>query len=241
MSDKQKKELYLKVPYHILNIKDLSPAEKFLLAHIYSFGENGCWQSNKTLAEMFMTSKRTIQIWLASLEKYISIQNPKGYYRTIWAKSHPDFLQRGAKDCADVRKKVYSDCAKSFVSLRKNLRPTNINTIKENNKRTTATPSPPPCKGAPALLAERENKADEKVQHFSRNFGKEKKKWQPMSQEEFEACRQSQIRALYAVRTKGTAGPDPGTTENRRWMMDDPPTLKLRSAKRKRRTKNNEQ
>jgi len=131
------------------------PVEKLLLAHIYSFGENGCWQSNKTLAEMFMTSKRTIQIWLASLEKYISIQNPKGYYRTIWAKSHPDFLQRGAKDCADVRKKVYSDCAKSFVSLRKNLRPTNINTMKENNNRTTATPSPPPCKGAPALLAER--------------------------------------------------------------------------------------
>jgi len=213
MSNKQKKELYLKVPYHILNIKDLSPAEKFLLAHIYSFGENGCWQSNKTLAEMFTTSKRTIQIWLASLEKYISIQNPKGYYRTIWAKSHPDFLQRGAKncaggakDCADVRKKAYSDCAKSFVSLRKNLRPTNINTIKENNKRTTATPSPPPCKGAPALLAvrkdsigERENKADEKVQHFSRNFGKEEKKWQPLPPEEFEARKQAQIKALRAV------------------------------------------
>jgi hypothetical protein len=38
------KELYLKVPYHILNIPSLGLCEKALLAHIYSFGEKGCCQ-----------------------------------------------------------------------------------------------------------------------------------------------------------------------------------------------------
>jgi len=33
------KELYLKIPYHILNIPGLGLCEKVLLAHIYSFGE----------------------------------------------------------------------------------------------------------------------------------------------------------------------------------------------------------
>jgi hypothetical protein len=41
---REPKELYLNVPYQILNIPDLSLCEKVLLAHIYSFGEKGCWQ-----------------------------------------------------------------------------------------------------------------------------------------------------------------------------------------------------
>jgi len=41
---KKPKELYLKIPYHILNITDVNLCEKVILAHIYSFGEKGCWQ-----------------------------------------------------------------------------------------------------------------------------------------------------------------------------------------------------
>ena len=36
-------ERYLKIPYHILNIETLDLREKVLLAHIYSFGQKGCW------------------------------------------------------------------------------------------------------------------------------------------------------------------------------------------------------
>ena len=57
---KRPTELYLKVPYHILNIPGLGLCEKVLLAHIYSFGEKGCWQSNTTLGQMFFVDGRTI-------------------------------------------------------------------------------------------------------------------------------------------------------------------------------------
>ena len=40
------KGLYLKIPYHILNIRDLGLAEKVLLAHSYSFGNIGSINAN---------------------------------------------------------------------------------------------------------------------------------------------------------------------------------------------------
>ena len=61
------KELYLKIPYHILNIAEIGLSEKVLLAHFYSFGVKGCWQSNATLAKMFMASPVTISRWISQL------------------------------------------------------------------------------------------------------------------------------------------------------------------------------
>ena len=83
---------YLKIPAHILNLPNLALSEKVLLAHIYSFGARGCWQSNATLARVFHTSDRTISRWLAALlrAKLLLAKNPKGYYRTLWVLSHPD-------------------------------------------------------------------------------------------------------------------------------------------------------
>lgn len=63
------KELYLKIPYHILNIPEIGLPEKVLLAHFYSFGKKGCWQSNATLAKMFMTTRRTIGRWIGNIQK----------------------------------------------------------------------------------------------------------------------------------------------------------------------------
>lgn len=39
--EKEQKERYLKIPYHILNIEGLSLSDKVLLAHIYSFAKKG--------------------------------------------------------------------------------------------------------------------------------------------------------------------------------------------------------
>jgi hypothetical protein len=82
----------LKVPAHILNLPNLALSEKVLLAHIYSFGAKGCWQSNATLARTFHTSDRTVSRWLAALLRanLLLAKNPKGYYRTLWVLSHPD-------------------------------------------------------------------------------------------------------------------------------------------------------
>ena len=170
MAAKQKpRELYLKLPYHILNLRGLGLSEKMLLAHIYSFGDKGCWQSNKTLADIFMVSPRTISIWISNLAKADLIwkKSPKGYYRTLWARSHPEVREAtklwyrnqripnpdGAvkSDCAksyiDQRKNMHSQCAKSGIRLCKNLRTTNKKTKKETIAETIASSSPLPADG----------------------------------------------------------------------------------------------
>jgi hypothetical protein len=89
---KKVKEQYLKIPYHILNIGSLGLCEKVLLAHIYSFGRKGCWQSNATLGEIFFVDGRTVSRWVAKLKKldFVLCVHRKGFGRMIWATSHPD-------------------------------------------------------------------------------------------------------------------------------------------------------
>jgi hypothetical protein len=48
------------------------------------------WQSNKTLAGIFMTTDRSIKRNVSKSKKYLHIKHPKGYYKTIWVKFHPD-------------------------------------------------------------------------------------------------------------------------------------------------------
>ena len=108
MAGKTKKqtEKYLKIPYHILNIEGLGLSEKVLLAHIYSFGVKGCWQSNATLAKIFFVKERTISRWVRTLKKAALILwvHPKGRYRTLWAKSHPEV--RSAHELLYMKEKI---------------------------------------------------------------------------------------------------------------------------------------
>ena len=139
-SKKNSSERYLKISYSILNLRDISLCQKILLAHIYSFGWKGCYQSNKTLAEIFMVSPDTISRWIASVRKYLYIKNPKGYYRTMWAKVHPD-VQAAAvsrhksgencpvhlgKSAEHVVEKTDSEFGKSETGLRHRCVTTNI-------------------------------------------------------------------------------------------------------------------
>ena len=165
------KELYLKIPYHILNIPGLGLCEKVLLAHIYSFGEKGCWQSNATLAEIFMVCPRTISLWVAKLARsnLIQTKSPKGYYRTIWAKSHPNVSEASvlwyrkqqvpnpdkettvhrAKSCVQDSNNLRGQCAKSGDRLSKILRTTNNKTIRETiSIRNYGTAFASACRGA---------------------------------------------------------------------------------------------
>ena len=128
---KAQKELYLKIPYHILNLRGVGLSEKVLLAHIYSFGVKGCWQSNATLAEIFMTSTRTISLWLGHIvqAELVQIKSPKGYYRTIWAKSHPEVRsathlhyrqKKTSKTGPEQNEDVAGHCAKNCAQDRQN-------------------------------------------------------------------------------------------------------------------------
>jgi len=221
---KEPKELYLKIPYHILNIPDLGLCEKVLLAHIYSFGVKGCWQSNATLAKIFMACPRTISLWIAKLarSKLIQIKSPKGYYRTIWAKSHPEVSEASllwyrkqlvpnpgketpvhcAKSCAQDSNNLRGECAKSGDRPRKILRTTNNKTIRETISKTTAPPSPLPAGGqAPAVLTERKRETLRSIEEFKKQFGISKKCHPPLSDKEINDRRQIQHKALMAAET----------------------------------------
>lgn len=200
----KRKEPYLKVPAHILNLPKIGLCEKVLLAHIYSFGEKGCWQSNKTMADIFMVSPRTIERWLAAIREFIFVKNSKGYYRTIWAKSHPDFNRD--RTVRDLRQDCRSDPDKNGVRVRQNCPTTINNTITENNKRTTASPSPlPACGQAPATLRYRKADAAEQSAKFKARFGRTTD-WKPLTPEEFQRRRVQQLAALRTTEQIRRAG-----------------------------------
>ena len=203
-------ERYLAIPYHILNLSGIALAQKVLLSHIYSFGARGCWQSNETLAQVFGVSADTISRWLGGLASYLYVKNPKGYYRTMWARSHPDVRQAAAlkqdkrcpvhlgKSAEHVRQNCGSDLGKSAFRLRQKCRTTNNKTNRETNRATKAPPSPLPAGGqASAVLAEREEQQRAEIERFKKTFGLgPKRKWAPLSEEQFERRRRKLKRQL---------------------------------------------
>ena len=212
-------EHYLKIPNQILNLTEISLVEKNLLAHIYSFGEKGCWQSDSTLAQVFMVSDRTIRRRLAEIRKYLYVKSPKGFYRTFWAKIHPDVIKASklwyrnqqipkedisnpvdsAKNVRQAGQNCASDSAKNGFGLGQNCPTTNNITIKEIIKDTTATPAPLPARGqASALLDDRKAQSVSEVQRFIRSFGSGGRKTPVPTPQEFEQRKQAQLKALRA-------------------------------------------
>ena len=137
---------------------------------------------------MFFVSTRSVSTWVAILKKagLILWIHPKGRYRTIWAKTHPKvktattLLYMGQKISKEAvisghaKKLLRQICpegidkndevtaTKRAVQVRQNCLHTNNITKKDTNINTTATPSPPPCKGASALLAVRKDSTGER-------------------------------------------------------------------------------
>ena len=217
---KKRKEPYLKMPAHILNLTQIGLCEKVLLAHIYSFGEKGCWQSNETMAQIFMVSASTISRWLARIKRFVHVKHPQGYCRTLWAKSHPDVIEAvrcgaelGRANAADHSKSAQApaqNCAadqiKSAISVTQTCATTNNHTITETKKDTIASPSPLPARGqAPAtwppkaaMLQHRVQAAAEQVEKFTGRFGRPKKPLK-LTLEQFEQRRARQLAALRAT------------------------------------------
>jgi len=194
------KEQYLKIPYHIFNIETLDLREKVLLAHIYSYGIKGCWEGNKRLGKLLRVSERSISRWMARIKKagYVFWVHPKGRYRTVWAKFHPDV--RTAQYLLYIKEKISKeavikghaaeilqrqDCQGAIVKsgvptspecvfqVRQNCLHTNNTTIKDTTGKTIAPPSPLPAGGqAPAALEERSEAANRNIERFGKRFGK---------------------------------------------------------------------
>jgi len=203
--------IFILIMLILSGVSDIDLPEKVLLAHFYSFGAKGCWQSNATLADMFMVSKDTISRWISRIKKYISVKCPKGYYRTIWVKSHPDaaaahiefkeadkntplhFGKNAELTTANLR----FDYRKSAFPLRQKCRTTNNNTIKENYIITTAATAPLPAGGqAPSLLEQRKADLQAAKDELYRRFGRPKHSLPKRTPEELERMRREALEQM---------------------------------------------
>jgi len=201
MKLKKARQEGLWIPNSILYLPELNWGEKALLAHFYSFGVKGCWKSNKTLAEEFMTTERTISRMITRLKKHIWIKNPKGYYRTIWVKFHPNLHRQKCPSESD--KTRISSKTKPAVRPGQNCPTTYTHTNKENYKRE-AVDLPLPAGGqASQLLIERKAKTTADIEVFKRRFGNGphggRDNRPAMTPEEREKRKQELIRGLEAA------------------------------------------
>ena len=184
-----------------------------LLAHIYGFGTKGCYQSNQTLAKIFMVSPCTISRWIAGLGEYLYFKSPKGYYRTLWAKCHPAVADKSffaskqdkkrpvnlGKSADSVERNRGSDLSKPAAGLRRDCATTNNKTNKETTKATTPPPSLAAGGQPSAVLEDRQAQMQAKADAFKRSFGSGRKRaGARLTTQQFEQRRQKALKALLA-------------------------------------------
>lgn len=226
--EKPKKEGGVWIPNRIRSISRsvLGDSEKMLLADIYSFGDKGFYKSNETIAKEYMASERTVSRWVARIITggFVYVKNPKGYYRTLWAKLHPN-VQEAAKlwyrkkeipktDCKPVRQNCLTKLDKNgevtatngVSRLSQKCPSTNKKTNTETNKRTNAADLPLPAGGqASQLLEDRKAGVVVQIEQLKRNFGSDRGRRTPeLTPTEFERRRQAGKRLLLIGQPKHT-------------------------------------
>jgi len=116
---------FLKVPYIILVRPDITANEKLLLAHIWSYGTKGCWESNETIGRMFGVTPRQVTTWIGHLKKADSLLwlHGRSYHRILWAREHPDVFRALALPCRGrmIPKKSLHSGQKSTAQPRRTL------------------------------------------------------------------------------------------------------------------------
>ncbi len=191
--NRQSKAYYVKVPCSLINLprSELDFGPKWLLAHIYSFGTCGCWQSNETLAKFFDVSPRTISLWVGRLKKgrYILWIDPKGMQRTVWAKEHPEVKSAQTLVCRGNR------VLKSVIAASND----NIGQLAQS----VATPSATHC--APVAQSTTRGSRNLLPPTIRSNYRKklQRKDWKPLSEQQCARERQRQKQGLFSDREGG--------------------------------------
>ena len=189
---------------------DLSLPTRILLAHIDSFGRDGCWASNETLAKIFDVSTRTITERIGQLKKTGRIWwvNPRSPYRTIWSNTHPEvkasdtLLYRGRETPkADLLgRKLPSNIEGGFQVTSKNGREPHRSTLPTDKNHINSDIKAKPAlagRGQPALLQDREIEQYKNIQKFKDHFGSKQGRRTPgLAPAEFEKKKQDQLKAL---------------------------------------------
>jgi hypothetical protein len=205
------------MPNEIRNISRsvLDNLGKELLAHIYSFGEKGCYQSNETMSRIFMVSTRTISRKITAMKKanLLYVKSPKGYYRTLWVKNHPEVRAavklwyrdkqipkkqfETGQDCpTDLDKTGEVTATNGVFPLGQNCPTTNTETEKE----TKIVDMPLPAGGQVSqLLEDRKDGVMRQVKQLKRNFGNGSRRSSKLTPVEFEQRKQAQLKTLFGA------------------------------------------
>jgi len=205
--NKKFRNLGLWIPRKILKMSFLSGNDKLYYAYVYSFGERGCWQSDKQIAKALGRDDRTIQRYQANCNKagLLKIIGKKSKYRKIWAKDHPKFKALRKKQAELLRQKRQSRTTDLSELPRQNCPTTNKNTNKETIKERGGSPLPAqgqahtPLKDKQQKLKEYRTKEEtiSSIEQLKKSFGLNARRQTPkLTLAEFEQRKQAQLRAL---------------------------------------------
>ena len=207
---KEPRELGLWIPEKILKMPILTGDEKIYYAYVYSFGERGCWATDKQIGKELGRSVRTIQRYQTNCKKagLLKVIGEQSKYRRIWAKDHPKFKAAQKRQAQQLRQTCQSRATNLSELPCQTCPTTNKYTNKSTNKDRGASPSPAegqahtPLKDKQQKLEEFHTMEDtmKRVEQLKRSFGagvgRQKQKLTPA---EFEERRQAQLKSLEAV------------------------------------------
>ena len=178
------------VPDRILTLSGFPWGAKLLLAYISAYGMNGCWRSNDAFAKVFGVSDRTVSDWLEKLKagRQLLWRHPKGRYRTLWDRNHPDVRAASSLPYRDqlIPKNRLGSATESNDQVHKNLRSYSAKT----------------CEVTPQ---EQRDQVRKNMRHNRKNHTVKK---QRMTAQEFEHRRQRLIADLSAIEQQNQQGTD---------------------------------
>jgi hypothetical protein len=178
---KKFRNLGLWVPVKILKMPFLSGDEKLFYAHVFSFGERGCWQTDEQIGKALGRSERSIQRYKANCRKagLFKVTGEGTPRRRMWAKDHLKYKAWRKKQAEKLRQMRRGSTTDAASLPRQNRRTTNKGTNKATNKQRGGSPSPAEQAHAPlndkkrrleAYRAKEETVAS--IEQLKRGFGR---------------------------------------------------------------------
>ena len=211
MSKEKKKyrNLGLWIPRKILKMSCLSGDDKIYYAHVYSFGERGCWQTDEQIGTALGRSDRSIQRYQANCNKagLLKVIGKKSKYRRIWAKDNPKYKAMRKRRADELRQERRSRPTDPSELLRQNRPTTNKYTNKSTIKQRGGSPSPAEQAHSPLKDKQQQLEAYRKKEEsiasiglLTRNFGRGGWRRTPeLTAAELQQRIQAQKKALLAV------------------------------------------
>lgn len=184
------REGYLKIPFHLLQRRDVSMPGKIVYAYVYGFGLSGCWDSNDNIARTLGLTRPTVsravmELWHLQV---VYLFGRRARSRKLFAVTHPHVeavmtVRWVGRDVPKEQGRYKSGERTQKASQVNHFEPVTVNdaqlnqndSVSESNcasiikykKVITAPPAPLPADGqASAELDHKEQKARGRLERF---------------------------------------------------------------------------